>query len=78
MLYCCRSYIANLWLCALDVFKVIYMCVRDRQTDRQGQRDRDRDRETDSEEGHVENKSCTYILTCYLLLIKLLLLLLLL
>ena len=25
------SYIANLWLCALDVCKVIYMCVRERE-----------------------------------------------
>ena len=28
MLYCCMSYIANLWLCALYVCKVIYMYAR--------------------------------------------------
>ena len=47
MLYCCTSYIANLWLCALNVCKVIYMCVRER--------------EREFKEGHVENKICTYM-----------------
>ena len=31
MLYYCMSYIANLWLCALDVCKVIYMRERERE-----------------------------------------------
>ena len=39
------SYIANLWLCALGVCKVIYMCVREREF----------------KEGHNENKICTYM-----------------
>ena len=52
MLYCCKSYIANLWLCALDVCKVIYMCVREREGERE------------FKEGHVEDKICTYVLTC--------------
>ena len=50
-LYCCMSYIANLWLCALDVCKVIYMCVRERE----------REREREFKKGHVENKICMYM-----------------
>ena len=38
MLYCCMSYIANLWLCALNVCKVIYMCVRERERERERER----------------------------------------
>ena len=49
MLYCCLSYVANLWLCALDVCKVIYMCVCERE------------REREFKEGHVENKIFTYM-----------------
>ena len=47
MLYCCMNYIANLWLCALDACKVIYICVRER--------------EREFKEGHVEKKICTYM-----------------